>query len=116
MLLAPLECALQAPVISLSSHTPGDYVILVSTGMKWYIALLLNFLSALTAVAGFFVGVAIGTDSEEAQNWVLAFTAGQFLYIALVDLVCATIILTECIHYCLCALPGTYTSTAKQPL
>ncbi len=73
------------------SHAPGDYVILLSTGMKWYAALFLNFVSALTAVAGFFVGVAVGTESEEAQNWILAVTAGQFLYIAFVDLVRVTV-------------------------
>ena len=69
------------------THTTGDYVILLSTGMKWYIALLSNFASALTAVLGFFVGVAIGTNSEEATGWILAIAAGVFIYIALVDFV-----------------------------
>ena len=50
-------------------------------------ALLFNFVSALAAVVGFFVGVAIGTNTEEANNWILAIAAGVFLYIALVDLV-----------------------------
>ena len=50
-------------------------------------ALLFNFVSALAAVVGFFVGVAIGTNNEEANNWILAIAAGVFLYIALVDLV-----------------------------
>ena len=65
----------------------GDYVILISTGLSWYTALLFNFISALTAIIGFFVGVAIGTESEEVNGWVLAFAAGLFIYIALVDLV-----------------------------
>ena len=55
--------------------------------MSWYKALLLNFLSALTALVGFFIGVAIGTDSQTTNDWLLAVIAGQFLYIALVDLV-----------------------------
>ena len=65
----------------------GDYVILLSTGLSWYSALLFNLFSALTAVVGFFVGVGVGTESEEANSWILAFAAGLFIYIALVDLV-----------------------------
>ncbi|CAI8010005.1 Zinc transporter ZIP10 [Geodia barretti] len=67
-------------------HELSDYAILLHTGMSWYKALFLNFASALTSVLGFFVGVAIGTDSEESEEWLLAVIAGQFLYIALVDL------------------------------
>ena len=55
--------------------------------MSWYKALFLNFASALTSLLGFFIGVAIGTDSEKSEEWLLAVIAGQFLYIALVDLV-----------------------------
>ena len=62
-------------------------MILLSTGLSWYTALIFNFASALTAVIGFFVGVAIGTESEEVNGWILAFSAGLFIYIALVDLV-----------------------------
>ena len=62
-------------------------MILLSTGMEWYIALLFNFVSALTAVIGFFVGVAISTSSDQATEWILAIAAGVFIYIALVDLV-----------------------------
>ena len=58
-----------------------------STGLSRYFALLLNFVSALTAVVRFFVGVALGTASTEANSWILAVTAGIFLYIAPVDLV-----------------------------
>ena len=86
-----------------SSPTPGDYAILLHTGMSWYKALFLNFASALTSVLGFFVGVAIGTDSEESEEWLLAVIAGQFLYIALVDLVSQdtvfrTLIIRTCIQ------------------
>ena len=65
----------------------GDYAILLSTGLTWYTALLFNFISSLTAVVGFFIGVAAGTASSEANGWILAAAAGIFLYIALVDLV-----------------------------
>ena len=68
-------------------HELGDFFILLSTGMSWYVALAFNFVSALTAILGFFVGVAIGTSSETANSWILALAAGIFIYIALVDLV-----------------------------
>ena len=55
--------------------------------MHWGIALLFNFLSSLTAILGFFVGVAISSSSEEARSWIFAGTAGLFLYISLTDLV-----------------------------
>ena len=57
--------------------------------MTWYVALIFNMLSSVGAIVGFFVGVTIGTDSESANGWILTITAGQFLYIALVDLVCS---------------------------
>ena len=70
-----------------SFSSPGDFAILLSTGLPWYTALFFNFVSALTAVIGFFVGVAVGTSSSEAIGWILAIAAGVFTYIALVDLV-----------------------------
>ena len=65
----------------------GDYAILLSTGMRWYIALLFNFLSSLTALAGFFIGVSVGLLSQQANAWMLAVAAGTFFYVSLVDLV-----------------------------
>ena len=65
----------------------GDYAILLSAGLSWYSALLLNFFSSLTAVVGFFVGVTIGIESEESNQWILTLAVGLFLYVALVDLV-----------------------------
>ena len=56
--------------------------------MKWYIALMYNTLSAITAIVGMFIGVAIGNASEDSTPWILAIAAGVFLYVALVDLVC----------------------------
>ena len=65
----------------------GDYAILLSTGLSWYAAMLLNFFSSLTAIVGFFIGVAIGTNSETSNQWILTLAVGLFLYVALVDLV-----------------------------
>ena len=56
--------------------------------MKWYVALTYNFLSAISAIVGMFIGVAIGNASEDSTPWILAVTAGVFLYVGLVDLVC----------------------------
>ena len=56
--------------------------------MQWYVALMYNTLSAITAIIGMFTGVAIGNASEDSTPWILAITAGVFLYVALVDLVC----------------------------
>ena len=73
--------------MSLTVLNSGDFAILLSTGLKWPIALLLHFLSSLTAIAGFFVGVAISTRSVESNIWILTLAVGLFLYVALVDLV-----------------------------
>ena len=80
-----------SPSLPLSLSPPsGDYAILLHTGMSWYKALFLNFLSALTSLVGFFIGVAIGTESEKSNAWLLVVIAGQFLYIALAVLVIRT--------------------------
>ena len=50
-------------------------------------ALCFNLLSASMCFIGLFVGVAVGTASEEARKWMLALTGGMFIYIALVDMV-----------------------------
>ena len=50
-----------------------------------------NTLSAVVAIIGMFIGVAVGHASEDATLWILAITAGVFLYVALVDLVCQLI-------------------------
>ena len=76
-------------------------MILLSTGLSWYSALLFNLFSSLSAILGFFVGVAAGTASEDANAWILAFAAGLFIYIALVDLVCVR-------HFCLVILGDTH--------
>ena len=69
------------------SFSLADFGILVKSGMHWLTALIFNFLSSLTAIAGFFIGVSIGTNSTAAKEWLLAIAAGSFLYIALADLV-----------------------------
>ena len=62
-------------------------MILVKLGFQWRVALLLNSLHSLTAVLGFFVGVAISTESRAASDWIFSITAGLFFYISPTDLV-----------------------------
>lgn len=45
-----------------------------------------NFASAIISYIGLVLGIIIG-DMEFAHSWVLALTAGMFLYISLVDMV-----------------------------
>ncbi len=72
-----------------SSHTKiyliGDYAVLIQSGFTHYRAILWNFLSATTAIIGFFIGAALSSNANIRQ-WIFAVTIGMFLYIALVDL------------------------------
>eukprot|EP01135_Chromosphaera_perkinsii_P006076 Nk52_evm7s390 gene=Nk52_evmTU7s390 len=61
----------------------ADYVILVASGFGKYEALLANFISACGAFIGIFLGIEL---SSSFKPWVLAFAAGNFIYIGLVDL------------------------------
>jgi len=59
---------------------------LIQSGFSHYRAILWNFLSATTAIIGFFIGAALSSNANIRQ-WIFAVTIGMFLYIALVDLV-----------------------------
>ncbi|XP_055945458.1 zinc transporter ZIP6-like [Argiope bruennichi] len=63
-------------------HEFGDFVVLLSTGLSFSKALWINFLSGLTCFVGLYIGILIG-DNEVARQWVMAVTAGIFLYVAL---------------------------------
>ncbi|VDN84411.1 unnamed protein product [Brugia pahangi] len=66
-------------------HELGDFAVLIESGLSIPRAMLLNFLSSLTAFAGLFVGLAaISVDS--AVEILLAITAGMFLYVAWLDM------------------------------
>ena len=58
----------------------------MSTGMKMEKALMLNFLSALTAFVGLYVGLAAGAHASQRQ-WIFVVVAGMFLYVSMADLV-----------------------------
>jgi len=65
----------------------ADFMILVHSGYEKKRALFLNFLSALTAVAGGIVGYFFVNRIEGALPIALAITAGIFIYIAAADLI-----------------------------
>ena len=65
----------------------GDFGILVYGGFSKGKALFYNFLSALTAIVGTFVGYLISSDSGFFTVLLLPFAAGGFVYIAACDLI-----------------------------
>lgn len=67
-------------------HEIADFAILLRSGFSIPKALLANFSSAVLAIIGNFIGVGLGLAIENAQTWILALTAGSFLYMALVNL------------------------------
>lgn len=64
----------------------GDFGILVHSGMKASKALLFNFLSAILAIVGVVFAFVIGANFEDTVQFLLAFAAGGFIYIAIADL------------------------------
>jgi len=65
----------------------GDFGVLIHGGFKKKKALMLNFMTALTAVIGTVAGLVLGSSAESISLLVLPFTAGGFIYIASSDLI-----------------------------
>lgn len=64
----------------------GDFGVLLHSGMKPKRALMFNFLSALTAVAGAVIVLVIG-QSIDITGMIIPITIGGFIYIANADLI-----------------------------
>jgi zinc and cadmium transporter len=65
----------------------GDFSVLMYGGFKRSKALLLNFVTALTAIAGTIISLIIGSYFNSLTNFLLPFAIGNFIYIALSDLI-----------------------------
>ncbi|MBU1075454.1 ZIP family metal transporter [Patescibacteria group bacterium] len=65
----------------------GDFGILVHAGYSKKKALIFNFLSALTSIVGAILTLVIGSVLASTQEFLIAFTAGGFIYIAAADLI-----------------------------
>lgn len=64
----------------------GDFGLLIHAGFSRMQALLVNFASALTAFVGLGIAFLLGNSSEAFIPLIAAFAAGNFIYIALADL------------------------------
>lgn len=64
----------------------GDFGVLLHAGYQRGRALFFNFLSALSAVVGAMIALAIGAAGERLIMWFLPIAAGGFVYIAAADL------------------------------
>ena len=71
----------------------GDFAVLLAAGLSVNQALVMNYISALTAFLGGIVGVAVGTTSD-ATPWIFAITGGLFVYLALTNMVRFDVVLT----------------------
>lgn len=65
----------------------GDFGVLIHAGYSKRKALLFNFLSALTAVLGAVLTLAIGVKIEQVVVYLIPITIGGFIYIATADLI-----------------------------
>jgi len=67
-------------------HELGDFAVLIKAGMSIKQALMYNLMSACLAFVGVIIGILIGEYTSNFKSWVLALTAGTFLYVALVNM------------------------------
>jgi zinc and cadmium transporter len=65
----------------------GDFGLLLHSGFSRMKALVMNFISALTAFVGLGIAFVLGSTNELLIPYIAAFAAGNFIYIALADLV-----------------------------
>jgi len=65
----------------------GDFGVLIHGGFSAKKAIFLNFLTALAAILGTIIVLALGTHTVDATLFLVPFAAGNFIYIASTDLI-----------------------------
>ncbi|OGH88090.1 MAG: hypothetical protein A3J93_05550 [Candidatus Magasanikbacteria bacterium RIFOXYC2_FULL_42_28] len=65
----------------------GDFGVLLHGGFSKKKAILMNLITALSAIVGAIIVLVIGTSSEHLTAWLIPFAAGNFIYIAGSDLI-----------------------------
>ena len=65
----------------------GDFGVLIHGGFTKSKALLLNFATALTSIAGAVIALVVGTKIENFTLFLIPIAAGNFIYIASADLI-----------------------------
>lgn len=68
-------------------HEIGQFAILLHGGLSKSKAILYNFVSALTSVAGAIIVLLFARNVQSAPSFLLAFAGASFIYIALSDIV-----------------------------
>jgi zinc and cadmium transporter len=65
----------------------GDFGVLIYGGFKKSRAILFNFLTAITAIVGVILALTLGSLLQDITQYILLFSAGNFIYIAGSDLI-----------------------------
>lgn len=88
--MVSIELGIATTIAVIAHEIPqeiGDFGVLLYAGYSKLRALLLNFLSAIFAIVGAFIGLLIGNAAEPIVRFVVPIAAGGFIYIALADLI-----------------------------